>query len=368
MPSDHTITSLGQAKAEDLITNKQVKSWKGLYKTLIGHLPALSSVIAPFDLATAGKDSRAKFIWTPTLTNAFNNAMKHLDHINATYLPKPDEQLILLPDAMSTSPCVGWVLYVRRDAKLFPVTYCTAKLKDYMVNWYPCEQEAVGVVLAMEQCAHWIRESKLPTLVGPDSLAVVKAVDLIRRGKHSSNPRLQSLLSSINRLNIIFFHNSAKAGNHVVPDHLSRLRDTTCKSADCAIERFLNDIPINIEAMSSNLLTSSSTLLAICLEDYTPSPAILSATSTDLADQLMQAGPIPLGSRQTWIQMQKSDPDCQIVYKLKSLGEQPRKKGSNPYINKIFKEVTINRGLMVVKSFDSRKMREIEKIVVPPRS
>ena len=85
--------------------------------------------------------------------------MKHLKHINATYLPKPNEQLILLPDAMSTSPCVGWVLYVRRDGKLYPVSYCTAKLKDYMVNWYSCEQEAVGVVLSLDQCSHWIRES-----------------------------------------------------------------------------------------------------------------------------------------------------------------------------------------------------------------
>ena len=366
MPSDHTVTSLGQAKIEELITNKQVNSWKGLFKTLIGHLPALSSIIAPFDSATAGKDSREKFVWTPALTTAFNQAMKHLKHINATYLPKPNEQLILLPDAMSTSPCVGWVLYVRRDGKLYPVSYCTAKLKDYMVNWYSCEQEAVGVVLSLDQCSHWIRESKHPTLIGPDSLAVVKAVDLIRRGKHSSNPRLQSLLSSINRLNVIFFHNSAKAGRHIVPDHLSRLRDTTCKSADCAIERFLHDIPINVEAMSTNLLNSSSTLLALCLENDIPAPTVITATSTDLANQLLQAGPIPLGSRQTWIQMQKSDQDCQMVYKLISLGEEPRRKGSNPIINKIFKEATVNRGLLIVKAFDSRKMREIEKVVVPP--
>ena len=64
--------------------------------------------------------------------------------------------------------------------------------------------------------------------------------------------------------------------------------------------------------------------------------------------------------------MQKSDQDCQSVYKLKSLGEEPRKKGSNPQINKIFKEALINRRLLVVKAFDSRKMREIERVVVPP--
>ena len=81
-----------------------------------------------------------------------------------------------------------------------------------MSKWYPCEKEAVGVVLSLDQCSHWISESFLPTLVGPDSLAVVNAANLMRTGKHSTNPRLQSLLASVNRKNIKFFHNSAKAG------------------------------------------------------------------------------------------------------------------------------------------------------------
>ena len=48
-----------------------------------------------------------------------------------------------------------------------------------MIKWYPCEKEAVGVVLSIEQCAYWINESDFPTMVGPDSIAVVKAADLI---------------------------------------------------------------------------------------------------------------------------------------------------------------------------------------------
>ena len=121
LPSDHSVKTLGKAKIEDLQTNKQVNSWKGLYKTLIGHLPALSNVMVPFDAATSGKSQHEKFNWTPTLTSAFNTAMQHLDKINATYLPNPSEQLILLPDAMSVSPCIGWELYVLCDEKMLPV-------------------------------------------------------------------------------------------------------------------------------------------------------------------------------------------------------------------------------------------------------
>ena len=135
-----------------------------------------------------------------------------------------------------------------------------------MIKWFPCEKEALGVVLSLNQCAHWVRESNLPTLIGPDNLAVVKAANLIQKGKHSSNPTLQSLLASVNRFNINFFHNSAKAGHHLIPDYLSRIKNNSCGSTDCAIERFLEDIPIKVESMSVNLLTPSTTLLALSLE------------------------------------------------------------------------------------------------------
>ena len=64
--------------------------------------------------------------------------------------------------------------------------------------------------------------------------------------------------------------------------------------------------------------------------------------------------------------MQKQDLDCQTVYRLKKLGEEPRKKTSNPTINKIFKESSVHRGLLIVRAFDNRKMREIDRVVVPP--
>ena len=151
LPSDHTISSLGQTSIEALKTNKHVNSWKGLYKTLRGHLPALSLVMSPFDAATAGKTFTDKFQWTPALIASFNEPMSHLKKINKTYLPIPDEQLILLSDAMLVEPCIGWVLYVLRKGQTLPVMFCTAKLKDYMCKSFPCEKEAAGVVISLEQ-------------------------------------------------------------------------------------------------------------------------------------------------------------------------------------------------------------------------
>ena len=204
-------------------------------------------------------------------------------------------------------------------------------------------------------------------MVGPDSLAVVKAADLIRRGSHSTNPRLQSLLASINRRNVRFFHNSAKAGNHLVPDYLSRMVDSSCNSKDCAIERFLEEIPKSVEAMSLVIDENNPSLQSIALDDQFSSPTVLAASSSLLAEQLLtRSGPIPLGSRQVWMNIQKSDPSCLAVFRLKTLGELPRKKGSTPFINKIHKESVIHQGLLMVKSFDNRKMREVLKVVIPP--
>ena len=358
-PSSHIVKSLGMSSIETLTTVKKVNSWKGLYKCLIGHLPALATVMSPFDSATGGRSSSESFSWSPQLISAFEAAMSHLQKINKTYLPAPSEQLILLPDTMSVPPCTGWVMYTQRDGKTLPVTFSSAKLKDYMLNWFPCEKEGVGTVLAIEHCSHWIAESDLTTLVGPDSSAVVQATELMRKGKHSSNPRLQSLLASVNRRNVKFFHNSAKSGKHIVPDSLSRFKDTRCRSKGCAVERFLDDIPVKLESMSL-------TLLSICLEDPLL-PVLIAATSAELSESLTcRSGPIPLGSRQTWINIQKSDSDCNAVFRQKSSGDLPRKKKTNSNINKIFKESIIHQGLLVVRVFDDKKMKEVDKVIVPP--
>ena len=68
--SPHRVTDLGNVKMEDIKTIKQLNSWRGLYKTLIGHLPHLSSYMEPFDKFTASKKSSDTLQWTPDLTVA----------------------------------------------------------------------------------------------------------------------------------------------------------------------------------------------------------------------------------------------------------------------------------------------------------
>ena len=88
LPSQHIVTDLGNTKISDLTTVKKVNSWKGLYKTLIGHLPHLSHFMSPFDSATVAKESRSKFEWTRQLTVAFKSAIEQLDQINLSSSPR----------------------------------------------------------------------------------------------------------------------------------------------------------------------------------------------------------------------------------------------------------------------------------------
>ena len=109
----------------------------------------------------------------------------------------------------------------------------------------------------------------------------------------------------------------------------------------------------------------SVSLLAISLEDPL-SPTIIAATSAELSDLLTcRSGPIPLGSRKTWIDIQKSDSDCNAVFKQKSSGDIPRKNSTNSNINRLFRETIIHQGLLVHRVFDDKKMKEVDKVAVP---
>ena len=105
-----------------------------------------------------------------------------LGFVSATILQSPDDQLFLLL-----------------------VRFSSAKLTDCVSKWFPCKEEAAGAVIAINQCRHCINESDHVTLVRPNCQPVVNAVNLIKAGRYSSNLRLQSLLSTVNRSNVHFF-------------------------------------------------------------------------------------------------------------------------------------------------------------------
>ena len=357
-PSDHIITSLGKSSIDDLKTVKQVNSWKGLYKTLLSSIPGLAHILDPFDKAVAGLNSKDTFSWTPDLIASFNNAMGQLDNVNKLTLPHPSEQLILMPDGARTPGGIGWALFVQRKLNdkpyLLPVQFYSAKIKPYMTKWLPCEIEGVAASLAINATSHWILAANKPTYVTPDCKAVVEAVEKMRKGKMSRNPRLQTILISINRRPVTFIHSSAKTGQHVIPDNASRL-DITCGSKDCAVERFLDEIPDNVQCMSIKFIN----------DIFTPNyPCHIAATSIDNVLSLSEGNHLPLGDKQIWKAMQESDLDIMTVKELLTSGDSPRKNAPR-MVKTIHRHASLHEGLVVVKESDNKLYKDFNRIVIP---
>ena len=357
-PSDHILTSLGKSSIDQLNTVKQVNSWKGLYKTLLSSIPGLAHILDPFDKAVSGLSSKDSFSWTPDLIASFNNAMSHLGNVNKLNLPHPSEQLILMPDGARTPGGIGWALFVQRkvDDKqcLLPVQFFSAKIKPYMAKWLPCEIEGVAASLAINATSHWILSSTKPTYVTPDCKAVVEAVERMRKGKISRNPRLQTILISINRRPVTFIHSSAKTGQHIIPDHASRL-DITCGSKDCAVERFLDDIPDNVQCMSM-----------VSLNDlFTPNnPCHIAATASDNILSLAEGDHLPLGDKHVWKSMQENDNDITTVKELLITGDSPRKNSSR-MVKTIFRHASLHEGIVVVTESDNKLFKDYHRVVIP---
>ena len=120
-PSPHRQLALKNTKQEDLITVKDLRSWVGLYKTLLIATPNLATIMDPFDKETAAKDSRDKILWTSHLAHAFREAKNHIDNIKELYLPTPQDQLLLVPDGSQKTPGIGHVLYALVDGQRKPV-------------------------------------------------------------------------------------------------------------------------------------------------------------------------------------------------------------------------------------------------------
>jgi hypothetical protein len=205
-------------------------------------------------------------------------------------------------------------------------------------------------------------ESTIPTYVCPDSKAVVQAAGRMAQGKMSKNPRIQNLLACINRRPVLFHHSSAKLGQHLLSDTCSRSAPS-CTVQDCAIERFLDDLPMKINLMNINILPISASDLI--LQDHLP--AITAASSQDLLSFLASpSSALPLGSFDTWKAIQEGDPDSAAVLHCKKSGDTPRKRSTNPTINRFFSAAQVKNGVLVVPTFDKRMMRNVDKVVIPP--
>ena len=238
LPSPHRQLALKNTRQEDVITIKDLCSWVGLYKTLLIATPQLAQIMDPFDQETASKESREKVTWTDPLSAAFRAAKNHIDNVQELYLPSPQDQLLLVPDAAQKTPGIGHVLYAIVDGQRKPVRFHSVKLPENCKKWSPCEVEALAFATGIQAEIDIIKESHKPVLIAPDSTPVKDAVNLIKKGKFSASARMNSFITNINRVQVEVVHTSGKANLNAVSDMQSR-NPSQCAAEHCSICNFV---------------------------------------------------------------------------------------------------------------------------------
>ena len=139
-----------------------MRSYIGLYKTLLPS-PNLTLLLDSFNKMVADRDSKEPFVWDRKLGQSLVKTTEAVDN-----------------------------------------------LQSYD-KWLPCELDALAFATAFTAEYHLIIETKQPVIISPDSKPMADAVKFIKKGSFSTNPRIQSLLTNVNRVPIIVQMASGKS-------------------------------------------------------------------------------------------------------------------------------------------------------------
>ena len=308
-----------------------MRSWLGLYKTLITATPNLTLILDPFDKLVADRDSKEPFVWDRSLQQHFHTAVDAVDNIQNLYLPHPSDQLLIEVDAAKVPPGLGHTVYAIKDGKKVPVSFHSVKLQDHHKKWLPCELEALAFATAITAEYDLLKETKKPVIITPDSKSVADAVKLIRKGSYSTNPRIQTLITNVNRIPLIVQMASGKSNINNCSDYQSR-HTSTCDTKQCAICIFTSE-------------TSAATL----------DPTALNSIS--------------INNNSAWQQAQKDDKACSEAKFFIKSGKTPSKRAGMTYseIRRLTSVAKINKNdLLIVQAKPNKYSTVQQELTVIP--
>ena len=96
-------------------------------------------------------------------------------------------------------------------------------------------------------------------------------------------------------------------------------------------------------------------------------PAVDAVVSHTLACSLhADVGAIPFGNKKVWKSLQLQDLDCKLTIDMITSGNIPPKKSKNKIVSRLLRDCCVNKqGILVSRSFDSKILKEVKKIVIP---
>ena len=319
-PSPHRVNALKNTKQQDIINVKDMRSWLGLYKTLLPASPNLTLILNPFDLEVADKESKEPIQWNRDLIQQFKLATDAVDDLQTLYLPHPEDQLLIEVDAAKVPPGIGHTVYAIKEGKKLPVAFHSVKLDNNHAKWMACELEALAFSTAISSEYDKLKECKKPVIISPDSKPVADSIKMIQKGQYSSSPRMQSIINNVNRIPIIVQLASGKSKQNISSDFQSR-NPSSCTTQHCSVCNFVNE-------------TSDSVLIPTAINSADPE--------------------IIMDNKKAWNTIQDQQKACREAKYLLKSGKIPNKQSG-----KIFSEI---RRLVAIAKVDKDNL-----LVVPSK-
>ena len=336
-PSVHKLNPL--SVCEKPHTVKGLRSFLGGMRFHKRCLQGMDNITQPLDEACPNTmEGKEKIEWTEKMTSAFEECQKLMKNPKTLVVPRKGDQLVQVADGALHLPAIGSILVAVRPGskECLPVGYFGFRVKDSMLNWAPCELEAYAHSKATEENSAYLRESNLPLICLTDNSSVVEASKKIKKGLYSASPRLQTLITAVQRYGIDFRHISGKLPTDLinVADFASR-NPIECEAEGCRVCH-----------MSKEPDTSFSTIRSIS------QPITLDS---------------PISSRRAWKEIQVSCQDLREAVGRIQSGTKVRIKETGKYdVRKLIAKGSLSHdGLLVVNETLPMEIKPVQQIVVP---
>ena len=327
----HKTNPLTVCKQPDTV--KQMRSFLGGFRVVSCCIPNYSTYLSELEACVAGKESKDKIVWTESMIKSFKSAQTALKNPKTITLPKPDDQLILVSDASNSPAAVGSTLYIKRKDKYHIGGFFSAKVAKHQLLWLPCEVEALGITLSINNFSHQIRESKQCTKFLTDSKPCVQAFELLSNGAFSLSPRVSSFLMNLNNINVAINHISGE--DIPLTDFVSR-NPIECSDNSCQVCQFVQEhLNIAVKQISVEEVVSGSTKM-------------------------------PFYNMQAWRDAQKEDKDLKRVYAQLRSGTHIGKKEKNlKEVRQLMKIASISQNGVLIRRKPNAFGRDYELIIIP---
>ena len=120
-----------------------------------------------------------------------------------------------------------------------------------MSKWHSCELEALAFANAVNTEYDILKECRKPVILSPDSKPVADAVKMIKKGLYSSNPRIQTFITNVNRVPLVVQLASGKNKHNLPSDYHSR-HPSECVAQHCSVCSFVKESAASVNLPSIN--------------------------------------------------------------------------------------------------------------------